>query len=249
MNSLPPELLEIVMLFAETKADVLRAVCRLWRELLAPPECSGSCPCRNNFFLRGSDRCEWFGILRQHMRAGKLQRVEWLLMVCEMPVCAPLFQEANYPRQLVNSGRASLCRMVLERGIHDAGGVQAFVHAAAAQGRADVCELLMDVARRKTSSGEKIACEVWGEVPDLILVSAAESGNEELCHLAKQRGAQTLNSMLCSAAKGGHRHLCILAKEWGATAFSFMEMYAREGQYPLLVALAREWIREEGWAR
>lgn len=70
----------------------------------------------------------------------------------------------------------------------------------------------------------RLVCKQWNEVMGLfndkpnsaddLLERAAETGNETLCRLAKERGARKFYVMLGRAAHCGHERLCYLAKEW-----------------------------------
>ena len=68
----------------------------------------------------------------------------------------------------------------------------------------------------------RLVCKKWAKIISPIycslhklLVSSAEGGHEDLCHLTKKWGATDFDSMLKGAAFGGHEDLCRLAKEWG----------------------------------
>lgn len=50
-----------------------------------------------------------------------------------------------------------------------------------------------------------------------MLLTAAEKGHLELCHLAREWAHETpnYNDMLLCATRGGHRNICELARSWG----------------------------------
>ena len=54
---------------------------------------------------------------------------------------------------------------------------------------------------------------------DTLLRNAALIGDRRLCILARQHGANDVETMLCAAACGGHLEICEAAIGWGAKRY------------------------------
>ena len=66
---------------------------------------------------------------------------------------------------------------------------------------------------------------------DTLLREASLAGDLQLCVLARQHGANDVDTMLCASACGGHLETCKLAFDWGARRCREAIKLARENNH------------------